>query len=81
MAASFALEQAGRHAEALIKYLDALRLRPDSAKIENNVGAVLLRLGRFDEAAARFERALLLEPGYSPARENLARAKARIGGN
>ena len=34
----------------------------DSAQFNNNLGVTLMRLGRFEEALIRFERALTVEP-------------------
>ena len=39
-----------------------------------NLGNVLLDLGKRDEAAAAFEKTLVLKPDFSPARDGLRRA-------
>ena len=65
------LEQHGK-VEDLVKCLnEARRLFPRSALVSNNVGSALFRLNLFDEAAAYFRRALVIDPGLSSARENL----------
>ena len=60
-------EQAAREFEAVVKR------SPQSPSARYNLGNVLLPLGRLQEAAKAFERALILDPGYRPAREALAR--------
>jgi Flp pilus assembly protein TadD len=52
----------------------ALELRPRDAGLHNLLGIALAQLGRADEAAAEFGRALALDPGLSAARRNLAHA-------
>jgi tetratricopeptide (TPR) repeat protein len=51
-------------------------LRPDDPTAYNNRGNVLLRLRRFEDAAAMSEKALALDPGYLMAWGNLALAHA-----
>ena len=68
-----ALQGIGLMGEAVDEYRKALGLQPqaDSAETHNNLGATLLRMGRFDEAAAEFNEALRLEPGSARALNNL----------
>ena len=53
-----ALQKERRFAEAIVEYQEALRLYPDYAPAHGAVGINLVSLGRNDEAAAAFERAL-----------------------
>jgi Flp pilus assembly protein TadD len=46
---------------------------------ENNLGIVLLRQGRVDEAIARFQRAIQIRSQNAPAHDNLAKAFLRKG--
>jgi Flp pilus assembly protein TadD len=59
---------------------EALRLRPESPEVHNNLGLVLAQQGRLDAAAAHFREALRLRPGFQDAQLNLARAQALLGG-
>ena len=71
------LIEAGRPADALPYFAEAVRLRPDLASAHNNWGLALGHLRRFDEAAERFETALRLRPGYRDAAYNLNLLRAR----
>lgn len=64
---------------ALAECEESLRLRPDFAPALDSRGAVLLRLGRFDEAVRDFDRVLELQPGYTNSRYLRAVARARQG--
>ena len=66
--------------EAMAHYREALRLRPDYAKAQSNLGLLLLQRGRLDEAVAYFEAALRAAPGLTEARGNLGLALERLGG-
>jgi tetratricopeptide (TPR) repeat protein len=57
----------------------AVALRPDYAAAHNNLGHMLLGLGRQDEAAASFRRALELMPTLVEAHGNLAGLLMRQG--
>ena len=46
---------------------------------ENNLGAALYETGRPDEAIARYQRALALDPNYTPALNNLGAALRSTG--
>ena len=49
-----------------------LALRPDSAAVHNSLGNALKDQGKFDEAAAEFERAVTLGPDLAEGHNNLA---------
>ncbi len=77
--AGVAAERQGMLTEAR-RYFEQARLRaPGSATVQNNLGAVLYRLGEVDEARSAFRQALVLSRGSSdiPAR-NLAIIDAAI---
>ena len=57
-----ALHQRGRMPEAAIRYGRALDLEPGLAEVHNNLGNVLLELGRPADAVGCFERAARLAP-------------------
>lgn len=50
--------------------------RPQNAAAHNDLGAVLCRQGKFDEAADYFNRAIQIDPDYKEARDNLNLALA-----
>ena len=52
----------------------ALRADESNAAAANNLGDLLARQGRFDEAITWFQRALAIDPELGAARTNLARA-------
>jgi Flp pilus assembly protein TadD len=62
--------------EALEHFEAAAKLRSDNANVENLRGRMLAKLGRKDEARARFEAALKINPGFGPAKKNLAELDA-----
>jgi Flp pilus assembly protein TadD len=54
-----------------VQFREAVRLNPDDAEAEANLGSALAKTGNLAEAKAHFERALKLKPDYVMARENL----------
>jgi len=52
----------------------AAELAPNDPTIQSNLGEVLLRQGKFDEAGKQFERALKLDPESKDPGANRARA-------
>lgn len=72
------LEQRSRLTEAEQEYRAALRLRPGSADVVNQLGVTLARQDRLDEAAETFRRALKLDPGHREALLNRQRAEEML---
>jgi len=62
------LEYAHLHPE----WTAALRTLPESADLHNGFGIALATTGQSAAAAAQFQRALQLQPGFEEARRNLA---------
>ncbi len=62
---------AGNLADAEPAFEKACRLNPENHRYAYNLGLLLLRLDRPDEAKPQFEKALAIEPGFTPAREQL----------
>jgi len=60
-------------------YAKALRVKPDYAEAQNNLGSVLQELGRHDEAIACYTKALQIKPGYGDAQNNLGSALQELG--
>ena len=57
----------------------ALRSKPDYAEAHYNLGVVLERVGRAQEAIEHYEQALRIKPDYVKAHYNLGVALARLG--
>ena len=70
---------AGKAAEALVNYQQALRLNPSSSQAHHNVGIALQAEGKGDAAMAEFRVALQLQPDYESAEHNLANRLADAG--
>ncbi len=67
-----------RYDQALPHLSEAARLKPHDADIATNLGTALAIRGDIEEAIAAYERALQIDPNHRTARENLARARARL---
>ena len=77
-----ALARKGSWADAIACYQAALSTERDSvkaAKVRNNLGAALERLGKSDEALEQFSEALQINGNYPEAHSNLARLLAQRG--
>jgi protein O-mannosyl-transferase len=72
------LEEEGKTEEAIARFREALRLRPDNAYAANNWGIALANVWRFSEALVRFEAALRMNPNYAEARRNLQLTRLRM---
>ena len=67
-----------QYALAIIYYQQAVRLKPDFADAWNNLGSCYGTLGRHQEAAAAFEKALAADPGNERARKGLEQARRSL---
>ncbi len=74
---AFALARQGR--DALPALTEAVRWLPGEPSVHLNLGNALARLGRFEAAAASFQRAVALDPGFAAAHNNLGETLARLG--
>ncbi len=63
---------------ALGLYRKVLEIDPLSRVAQNNVGAILTELGRYDEAEAEFRRAITLDPDYPTPYQSLANLNNNI---
>jgi tetratricopeptide (TPR) repeat protein len=73
------LHQAGDLLGAIDAYRDFLKLRPDSPEVRSNLGAVLSRLGRYDEAIEKYRLALKAQGASAAYRFNLGLALYKSG--
>ena len=71
--------RAGRLAEAEAAYRQIQVVRPGIAEIHNNLGALLIALGRPDEAMREFEQAVALKPELSAAHNGLGNVLRQSG--
>lgn len=62
---------ARRYEEAVAEYREVLEAEPENAAVHRNLGVVLARLGRFEEAVSHLQSALQLVPGEPFALETL----------
>ncbi len=69
----------GDYASALARYTEAVEKNPQDAESLSNLGQVLVRLNRTDEAIPYFERAVAIIPGRWAYHFNLARALGLVG--
>jgi protein O-mannosyl-transferase len=66
------LMRRGRVSEAIEHSEEALRIRPNDADAQNNLGLALLQTGDPGRAVVHFEKALEINPGHMNAEVNLA---------
>ena len=70
---------AGRTADAIAAYREALETDPRLAQAMNNLGALLGSTGKSAEALELFRRAVAVDARYAEARNNLGIALAGAG--
>ena len=71
--------EAGRLAQAELKFAGALALAPGRPSVLTNLGAVRLKLGRPEDALAVLEEAVAREPGNAEAWGHCGTALAELG--
>jgi Flp pilus assembly protein TadD len=64
---------------AISAYGHSLQLEPRNPAALNNLGAALIKAGRFEQAVATLQNALALQPGYRRALVNLGKALREAG--
>jgi tetratricopeptide (TPR) repeat protein len=74
-----ALDKKGRTDDAIIHYLEALRIAPDYAEAHINLGIALDKKGRIDDAIKHYLEALRISPDYAEGHNNLGIDLARKG--
>src|SRR5262249_41319195 len=68
---AIALKSRGDAAGALAAWRQAAALDPKSARIQDEIGFLLVVLNRREDAMRSFERAIELDPQFAPARYHL----------
>jgi tetratricopeptide (TPR) repeat protein len=79
LAQAIELHRAGDILGAIAAYEAALKLEPDNAGAHSNLGAALVRLGRYDQAIAHYRKAIALDPANHLFQFNLALALYKSG--
>jgi tetratricopeptide (TPR) repeat protein len=74
-----ALDRAGKPAEAVSSFQEALKLNPSSVEAHLGLGKTDLALGRLSDAISELEEALRLHPGNLQAKRLLSQAYQRTG--
>src|SRR5581483_3600814 len=68
-----------RLAEAAEHFSKSLNYNPNAPDAQNNLGAVLVRLGHPQEALEHLKAALRLKPNYPEAQDQLGGAYVKLG--
>ena len=76
---AFSITRSAVYDDAITLYSDIVIKSPYKARPQNNLGEVLKKAGRIDEAQFHLERALALEPAYPDAMNNLATIYSNSG--
>lgn len=74
-----ALDRAGRPAEAISAFQDAIRLSPSNSEAHLGLGQTELMVGHNDQAIAELQKCLQLSPGNAQAIRLLSQAYHRAG--
>ncbi len=69
---AIAYDESSRLREALQEVIVSLRLAPEDPDEENTKGTICAELGNFECARDEWQHLVEVEPGYAPARANLA---------
>ena len=78
-ALGLALNQQGRTEEAIVEMEEVLKLKPDWADAQCNLGNMFCKQGRFDEGIGHYHEALKINPGLTEAHHYLGLALAKKG--
>ena len=78
IAVNLVVQQAAAE-QAIVQYLEAVRLKPDFAVAHHGLGVLLARKGKTAEAIDEYLQALRFRPDYPEAHNNLGAALAREG--
>jgi Tfp pilus assembly protein PilF len=73
------LADKGDNAGAIAEWNAIMAEQGDDDRVLSNLGTVLLRIGKYEEAVQHFKKALEMHPDFSSARANLAYALVEAG--
>ena len=73
------LEKEGKTNQAVMRYRQALAIRPGDQHTHNDLGLLLHRHGRHQEATLHYRKAIEFEPGECKYYSNLGNVVAKIG--
>jgi tetratricopeptide (TPR) repeat protein len=76
---AYALNQLKRRDEAIVKYLETIRLDPLFVQARHNLALLYMQVGELSKAIDGFENALRLDPNYLSAHLNLAKIYIQTG--
>jgi tetratricopeptide (TPR) repeat protein len=76
---AFDLGEKGQYQEAVSAWRELAASNPDDARIHNNLGTALARIGNFTEAIPQFEKALELNPQFHAIHGSLGLALIAAG--
>ena len=73
------LARQGNQADAIMHYVEAIKIRPDDADAHNNLGVLLMLRGEFEASMEEFQKATRINPQYSRAHFNMGKLFVRQG--
>jgi Flp pilus assembly protein TadD len=77
---AYALSLQGNFRAAYNELQELLRRHPEEPRAHNNMGILLMKQGKLNEAVSHFSKALALRPNYRQARLNLEEARHSLEG-
>ncbi len=70
--------ESGKYQEAINAYKQAIKIKPDYAEAQNNLGLVYGKLGSYQEAINTFNHTIRIKPDYADAHLNLGYALGKV---
>lgn len=68
-----------KYNEAIELLQDGLKMFPDKPEVLNALGTAYSEIGEYEEALAQFKQAILINPGFSTAKSNMASCYNNMG--
>lgn len=69
--------ESGKFDQAVVRYRESLKIRPQDAELHTSLGMALAKLARLSEARSELEKALQIDPKFQPAQQALAAIQGR----